>query len=133
MGLSGSNAPHKNQVFFRGKELEIGHVFLRQATRQFNGRSPLKIIQRLYHPETSRLYHAVNPVGLPFLQFHCQEVGHILLGIFVEDGSPAFRHAAQLYLPHELFNLFSHGPHLLSGHHRRRDLDCSSAMGRWRV
>ena len=25
------------------------------------------IIQCLHHPETSRLYHAVNPVGLSFL------------------------------------------------------------------
>ena len=133
MGLSRPNAPHKNQVFFWGKEMEVGHVFLCQAARKFNGGVPHKIIQCLHHPETSRLYHAVNPVGLSFLQFQCQEIGHILLGIFVGDAPPAFRHAAQLHLPHELFNLFSHEPHLPSGHHRLRGLDCSSAMGLRRV
>ena len=133
MGLSRPNAPHKNQVLFWGKELEVGHVFLWQAARKFNGGVPHKIIQCLHHPETSRLYHAVNPVGFSFLQFQCQEIGHILLGIFVGDAPPAFRHAAQLHLPHELFNLFSHEPHLPSGHHRLRGLDCSSAMGLRRV
>ena len=60
MGLSRPNAPHKNQVLFWGKELEVGHVFLWQAARKFNGGVPHKIIQCLHHPETSRLYHAVT-------------------------------------------------------------------------